>query len=70
MKSYLFSTENDRGGVILCDIDTLEDAVVYLQQRFDGVVRVEEGRKYWSLSEGYGELPPPSAGQDASPPAG
>lgn len=67
MKSYLFSTENDRGGVILCDIDTLEEAVDYLQQRFDGVVRVEEGRKYWSLSEGYGELPPPAEAAPTSP---
>ncbi|MGB0467160.1 MAG: hypothetical protein ACPGF7_06445 [Pontibacterium sp.] len=58
MKSYLFSTDNERGGVILCDIDTLEEAVVYLQNRFDGVVRVEEGRKYWSETEGFGELLP------------
>lgn len=59
MKSYLFATDNDRGGVILCNIDTLEEAVEYLQQRFDGVVRVEQGRSYWAMDEGFGELPPP-----------
>jgi hypothetical protein len=31
MKSYLFSTDNDRGGVILCDIDSLPEAVEYLK---------------------------------------
>ncbi|GAA0784529.1 hypothetical protein [Marinobacterium sediminicola] len=58
MKSYIFATDNDRGGVILCDIETLEEAVGYLQQRFKGVVRVEQGRKYWADGEGYGELEP------------
>ena len=59
MKSYLFSTDNERGGVILCDIDTLPDAVDYLKQRFKGVVRVEQGRDYWSEEEGFGSLPTP-----------
>lgn len=65
MKSYIFATNNDRGGVILCDIETLEEAVEYLQQRFDGVVRVEQGRRYWALGEGYDELEPlpPGAGR-------
>ena len=58
MQSFLFSTDNDRGGVILCDIDNLQDAVTYLQQRFKGVVRVEQGRNYWSAEEGFGSLPP------------
>lgn len=58
MKSFLFSTDNDRGGVILCNLDTLEEAVEYLQQRFDGVVRVEEGRSYWTKENGFDELPP------------
>lgn len=58
MKSYIFATNNDRGGVILCDIDTLEDAVVYLQKRFDGVIRVEQGRRYWTPEEGFDELEP------------
>lgn len=58
MKSYLFSTENGRGGVILCDIDTFEEAVDYLRQRFDGVVRVEQGRTLWTLAGGYGEFVP------------
>lgn len=56
MKSYLFSTENDRGGVILCDIDTLPEAVDYLKNRFQGVVRVEQGRDYWSEKEGFGTI--------------
>jgi len=60
MKSFLFSTDNDRGGVILCDLDTLPEAVEYLQQRFKGVVRVEQGRDYWSVEEGFGSLPAPS----------
>lgn len=58
MKSYIFATDNDRGGVILCDIETLEEAVDYLQQRFAGVVRVEQGRRYWAAGEGYAELEP------------
>ncbi len=59
MQSFLFSTDNDRGGVILCDIDTLPEAVEYLKQRFTGVVRVEQGRDYWSEEEGFGSLPLP-----------
>lgn len=61
MKSYLFSTDNDRGGVILCDIDTLPDAVEYLQTRFKGVVRVEQGRDYWTEAEGFCSLPEQTA---------
>ncbi|MGH1431140.1 MAG: hypothetical protein ACRBB4_08475 [Neptuniibacter sp.] len=56
MKSYLFSTDNDRGGVILCDIDSLPEAVEYLKNRFKGVVRVEQGRDYWSEDEGFGNI--------------
>ncbi|MFY0677712.1 MAG: hypothetical protein JXR18_10535 [Neptuniibacter sp.] len=56
MKSYLFSTDNDRGGVILCDIDTLPEAVEYLKNRFKGVVRVEQGRDFWSEDEGFGNI--------------
>ncbi len=65
MKSYIFATDNDRGGVILCDIETLEEAVDYLQQRFKGVIRVEQGRRYWAQGEGYAELEPlaPDAGR-------
>jgi len=58
MKSYLFTTANNRGGVILCNIDTLEEAVTYLDGRFEQVIRVEQGRHYWSKGEGYGELEP------------
>ncbi|MGH1461541.1 MAG: hypothetical protein ACRBB6_05865 [Neptuniibacter sp.] len=58
MKSYLFTTENDRGGVILCDIDTLPAAVDYLKNRFIGVVRVEQGREYWSVEDGFSSIEP------------
>jgi hypothetical protein len=65
VKSYIFATDNERGGVILCDIDTLEEAVEYLQQRFEGVIRVEQGRHYWARGEGFSELEPlpPSLGR-------
>lgn len=58
MKSYLFTTEDDRGGVILCDIDTMEEVVPYLQQRFKGVVRVEQGRSEWTSEGGFAEFTP------------
>lgn len=68
MKSYIFATDNERGGVILCDIDTLEEAVEYLQQRFEGVIRVEQGRHYWAMGEGFAELEPlpPSLGRTSA----
>jgi len=47
MKSYLFATDNDRGGVMLCDIDDFSEAVDYLCERFDGVVRIEAGEELW-----------------------
>jgi hypothetical protein len=71
MKSYLFSTENGRGGVILCDIDAFEAAVDYLRQRFDGVVRVEQGLTLWTLEAGFGQFEPvrvPAATVAAPPP--
>lgn len=58
MKSYLFTTDDGRGGVILCDIDTMEDVVPYLQQRFKGVVRVEQGHSEWTLKGGFAEFTP------------
>ncbi|WP_432695772.1 hypothetical protein ACQUQP_14635 [Marinobacterium sp. YM272] len=58
MKSYLFTTNNGRGGVMLCDIDTLEEAVPYLKKRFDGVVRIEQGLELWTEEEGFGEFKP------------
>lgn len=58
MKSYLFTTDDGRGGVILCDIDTMEDVVPYLQQRFKGVVRVEQGHSEWTLVGGFAEFTP------------
>ncbi|OUS37934.1 hypothetical protein A9R01_04030 ['Osedax' symbiont bacterium Rs2_46_30_T18] len=53
MKSFIFSTDNERGGVMLCDIETLEDAVEYLNKRFPGVVKVEMGKDYWTTDEGF-----------------
>ena len=53
MKSFIFSTDNERGGVMLCDIDTLEDAVVYLNRRFPGIVKVEMGTDFWTLANGF-----------------
>ncbi len=38
---------------MLCDIDTLEDAVVYLNRRFPGIVKVEMGKDFWTLSKGF-----------------
>lgn len=58
MKSYLFATDNGRGGVMLCDIDSLEEAVPYLRKRFDGVVRVEQGLNLWTREEGFGRFNP------------
>jgi len=53
LKSFIFSTDNERGGVMLCDIDTLEDAVNYLNKRFPGVVKVEMGKDFWTQNSGY-----------------
>lgn len=58
MKSYLFTTETGRGGVMLCDIDSLEEAVPYLCNRFDGVVRIEQGLELWTRDEGFGTFVP------------
>lgn len=60
MKSFLFSTEDDRGGVMLCDINTLEDAVTYLGKRFNGVIRVEQGKDVWSADGGFVYVDKPS----------
>lgn len=51
MKSYLFTTEADRGGVMLCEIDDFDTAVDYLCNRFDGVVKIESAEQVWQLSE-------------------
>ncbi|WP_054339985.1 hypothetical protein [Neptunomonas antarctica] len=53
MKSFLFATQDERGGVMLCEIDTLEDAVTYLGKRFTGVVRVEQGKDVWTTEGGF-----------------
>jgi hypothetical protein len=56
LKSFIFSTDNDRGGVMLCDLNEIDEAVVYLQKRFRGVVKVEMGKKLWTIDDGYSEL--------------
>ncbi len=56
MKSFIFSTDNDRGGVMLCDLNEIDEAVVYLQKCFRGVVKVEMGKKLWTIDDGYSEL--------------
>lgn len=65
MKSFLFSTEDKRGGVMLCDIDTLEDAVTYLGKRFNGVIRVEQGKDVWTMEDGFVFLDSPPSASDA-----
>lgn len=50
MKSYQFFTADNRGGTMLCDDETLEDAVSELQKRFKGVVKVQIGKEVWQAS--------------------
>ncbi|WP_421865434.1 hypothetical protein [Motiliproteus sp.] len=47
MKSYQFFTAEGRGGTMLCDDETLADAVAELQQRFKQVVKVQYGSEVW-----------------------
>lgn len=58
MKSFLFTTADGRGGVILCNLDTLEEAVPYLRNRFNQVVRVEQGLQLWTEADGFGVFSP------------
>jgi hypothetical protein len=51
MKSYQFFTSEGRGGTMLCDDDTLDDAVAELRQRFKKVVKVQLGTEVWLASE-------------------
>ncbi len=48
MKSYQFFTDNGRGGTMLCDDESLEDAVTELTRRFKGVIRVQIGDQSWT----------------------
>ncbi|MBN3561506.1 hypothetical protein [Aliamphritea spongicola] len=66
MKSYLFTTENDRGGVMLCDIEDFDEAIVYLRKRFKGVVSVVAGEENWELppEERESALPPDAGAPD------
>tara|TARA_R110002167_G_scaffold30636_3_gene101227 strand:+ start:13076 stop:13285 length:210 start_codon:yes stop_codon:yes gene_type:complete len=47
MKSYQFFTADGRGGTMLCDDETLADAVAELSQRFSNVIRVQIGKEQW-----------------------
>ncbi|MEH6471272.1 MAG: hypothetical protein V7752_08480 [Halopseudomonas sp.] len=47
MKSYQFFTADGRGGTMLCDDETLEDAVSELGLRFSNVVKVQIGKEVW-----------------------
>ncbi len=47
MKSYQFFTADGRGGTMLCDDETLEDAVAELRLRFTDVVKVQLGKQLW-----------------------
>ncbi|WP_428036414.1 hypothetical protein [Amphritea sp.] len=79
MKSYLFTTETDRGGVMLCEIEDFDTAVKYLCNRFDGVVRIESAEQVWELPDAdkvvaHSQSAAPEAGsmtgsvtQDAAP---
>ena len=41
---------------MLCDIDTLPDAVDYLNKRFPGIVKVEMGKELWTFQDGFQTL--------------
>ena len=47
MKSYQFFTDEGRGGTMLCDDETLQEAVSELKNRFKGVVKVQYGSEVW-----------------------
>jgi len=49
---------------MLCDLNEIDEAVVYLQKRFRGVVKVEMGKKLWTIDDGYSELEPKTASVD------
>ena len=70
MKSYLFTTDTDRGGVMLCDIEDFDTAVSYLCNRFEGVVKIESAEQEWQLaaSEQSGSDPVDSASGCIEPP--
>ncbi|MEH6824462.1 MAG: hypothetical protein V7629_11185 [Motiliproteus sp.] len=60
MKSYQFFTADGRGGTMLCDDETLEDAVAELTQRFRNVVKVQIGKEKWQADA-------PSTPESATP---
>lgn len=60
MKSYQFFTDDGRGGTMLCDDGTLEDAVAELTRRFEGVIKVQLGKEVWEAP-----APPPETKPDA-----
>lgn len=54
---------------MLCDIDTLEDAVTYLGKRFTGVIRVEQGKDVWSAEGGFVFVDKPHSAETNTLPA-
>lgn len=64
MKSYQFFTADGRGGTMLCDDETLEDAVSELSRRFKQVVKVQIGKEVWTAPDSADEatvaVQPPS----------
>lgn len=58
MKSYQFFTAEGRGGTMLCDDETLADAVAELQQRFKQVVKVQYGKEVWEAPRTDAETTP------------
>ena len=69
MKSYQFFTNEGRGGTMLCDDETLEEAVSELQRRFTGVIKVQYGTEVWQ-SEDEPELSKDSLATAPSPDSG
>ncbi|MFT5722407.1 MAG: hypothetical protein ACI9W6_002736 [Motiliproteus sp.] len=60
MKSYQFFTVDGRGGTMLCDDETLEEAVAELRLRFTGVVKVQIGKEQWHAPTSETERPTPA----------
>ncbi len=65
MKSYQFFTDNGRGGTMLCDDESLDDAVAELTRRFKGVVRVQIGDQSWTAPNHQPPSDIPATGPEA-----
>ncbi len=68
MKSYQFFTDDNRGGTMLCDDESLEQAVAELTKRFKGVVKVQIGKQVWQADSSDGPaVDSTSAGTNRGP---